>query len=426
MKIAIISASQPCNENTGMLTVDLGAFLLKSDFPEAKFTWFSFPATVNKPFNDFFKITQSHIEFKYLPESLEYVYEHDHIFFWGDFLNSCTWMNESGVYQLRHHYSSLVDIRNIILKCMLFQDAPMKILKKTFIFGGTILSDRETQLQDEEYTECFQRLISNCKRIWMREPISAARVSILRDCSENCLGVDAAMLMFKRYSLTKPEESWKCNDSGKIGLFLGSRTTITETIFPFLERLEAEFHAELDWLPWFSHMDAPELSLPQLLKSSIKLLFPFPQIRVREQMRRFDIRSKSIEKKLRQNNLHLEDRSLESLLHRLSTYQFIVTDTYHVCVNAWRMGVPAICIGATLPCDTSLGGTLKDTKKYILYLTYYATDLYVTMDQLKDEQKVLNVIKILKSSQTSAIANRINIHTSKIKLELIEAIQGTT
>lgn len=41
--------------------------------------------------------------------------------------------------------------------------------------------------------------------------------------------------------------------------------------------------------------------------------------------------------------------ALGDLLAALSQYRFIITDTYHLCVNAWRVGTPTVCIAARNP-----------------------------------------------------------------------------
>jgi hypothetical protein len=56
-----------------------------------------------------------------------------------------------------------------------------------------------------------------------------------------------------------------------------------------------------------------------------------------------------------------------------------VTDTYHLSVNAWRMGVPAACIGRGTDARFD---PLTDKKKEILFSMYRASDYYVFAEAL--------------------------------------------
>ena len=419
MKIAVISASQP---DTGMLTVELAAASLKLEFPEASFVFFTFPPQPGKQFNDFFFLTESDIEFRYLPESLDEVYTYDVIFFWGDFLNSHTWMNQSGPLQLQFSNYSKQEVREIILKCMLFKDAPIEVLQKTFLFGGTILPDKQKNLEDSEYYQCFIRLVSNCRKVWMREPISAARVSLLRKQKEDCLGVDAALILPENLYFPNIQRENEKNPS-KIGLFVGSRTPMDSSLTSFLTALKTEFKSDINWLPWFKFKTQQPQSKLSLVKSRVKTLLGSPQVKANEIVRQKKIQSQHIVNSLRQEYLNATSRTLGDLLHQLCQYKFVVTDTYHVCINAWRMGVPAICISSQIPTPGSFTGTLKDEKKYILYLTYQATDFFVTLEQLNNLRNTNFLINTISSSQAQTISKRIQTHAKQVREELVENIK---
>ena len=73
-------------------------------------------------------------------------------------------------------------------------------------------------------------------------------------------------------------------------------------------------------------------------------------------------------------------RSVDTILSELSGYRYIITDTYHLAVNAWRMGIPAICIGMAV--DTSQH-SLSDKKKEILYEMIGARRFYTYSERLR-------------------------------------------
>ena len=95
-----------------------------------------------------------------------------------------------------------------------------------------------------------------------------------------------------------------------------------------------------------------------------------------------------------------------SILSELSGYSLVVTDTYHLCVNAWRMGIPTVCIGSGTTHDTS---TVGDKKKEVLYAMYGAQPFYVFKEELhspirfqKATARVAAAIKIGASKQVTA------------------------
>jgi hypothetical protein len=83
------------------------------------------------------------------------------------------------------------------------------------------------------------------------------------------------------------------------------------------------------------------------------------------------------------------------VLARLGRYAFVVTDTYHVCLNAWRAGVPAICIGDALPnpqgYDVSTGwyGAWRD-KRHVFYAMHDAMEFYLFAEELADRTAYAN------------------------------------
>jgi hypothetical protein len=78
--------------------------------------------------------------------------------------------------------------------------------------------------------------------------------------------------------------------------------------------------------------------------------------------------------------------ALVDLLDRIRRYDFVISDTYHVCVNAWRLGIPAICIGETWSrreMDVSCGvvGAWRD-KRWVFYAMNEALEFYIHAGEL--------------------------------------------
>jgi hypothetical protein len=68
------------------------------------------------------------------------------------------------------------------------------------------------------------------------------------------------------------------------------------------------------------------------------------------------------------------------LLRMVSGHHLIITDTYHLCVNAWNLGIPAICIGSGARAQET---SISDKKKEILFEMYGARKFYIFAESLR-------------------------------------------
>jgi hypothetical protein len=74
------------------------------------------------------------------------------------------------------------------------------------------------------------------------------------------------------------------------------------------------------------------------------------------------------------------------LIDAIAACDFVVTDTYHICVNAWRLGVPAVCVAETWThagLDVSSGhAEAGRDKRWVFYSMNDALQFYVHTGQL--------------------------------------------
>ena len=70
----------------------------------------------------------------------------------------------------------------------------------------------------------------------------------------------------------------------------------------------------------------------------------------------------------------------------------IVTDTYHICVNAWNLGIPAICIIDDLgeAVEVNSGQQAPD-KRIVFYWSYQLTDFLISASQLLNNHLLNNL-----------------------------------
>ena len=423
-KIAIISASGPDNQNTGMLSVDFAAYAMLREIPNVELTWFTFPRFQQQGTNDFYTAVKEFVNFKELPRAIDEVYSHDLILFWGDFLNSSSFLNRSGPIQLRTLGLTESEVRNELLRCLLLRDAPDSVLRKTILFGGSLLSDDQADMDDIQYKKSFERLVRCSRNVFMRDPISAARCTLIRGKHEqDCMGVDAALLLPKELEL--PTTAWSDRPNNKtIGLFVGSRSTLDASFFNLITQLQKSFAARVDWLPWLPQTGAPRRTKASRIKGLAKRLAPSRGVRLKERDWTLAQSSREVVTKLKRRFLRKGTCGTGDLLRQLSHYEFVVTDTYHVCVNAWRLGVPAFCFYDSSSKPYEDRGTIGEMKKIVLYSQYMANGFIFSTGQSQYPQLPSKILNTFDSSQAKNIAIRIENHTAQVKVKLLQSINS--
>lgn len=96
-----------------------------------------------------------------------------------------------------------------------------------------------------------------------------------------------------------------------------------------------------------------------------------------------------------------------------------------MCVNAWQLGIPAICIGEG---SGKPQHSLSDKKKEVLYEMYGARQFYIFLEEIRSIQGLIGEAKraaaIIKRRDISdKVTNNIQIHSKTALLRLSNAIK---
>jgi hypothetical protein len=190
--------------------------------------------------------------------------------------------------------------------------------------------------------------VRNARRVWFRDPISAARARVLRPApDEACLGVDGALLMTVReYEAIgrRPAEG----ADGTVCIHFGRLSEALQPSARLVSTLSRAVGLDPVWLPWLG-LDStavepfrralPELSVPH------------------------------------------EPVAYEALVSTLLGARLVVSDTYHLCVIAWRLGIPAVCVGVGAQRAVR---PISDKKKEIFFLSQGIASLYLFHEDVAD------------------------------------------
>ncbi len=388
-KIAVFCALPP-DRNTGMATVDLAAFsVIKRIVPEAEITLYVYGNVCRHAYQ------AGDLPYHYLnvQDHAQRYFSSDIFIFWGDFTHTRKyWMVEradtrdvsADTKQWEEKQHSADYHAYIFLSSF-----PKSKLDDAVVFGSTIITNDAEDETDELYYKHYTQFFTDIGKVYFRDALSAAKISPLRK-NEATLGCDCALLL-EDSDLEQISGFKRAPERKGVGVFYGrSPSKIKMMLFA---RLVGKHLGErcswISWLPWHSH----------------RRMHRWPYM-----ILGYKIRS--------------GDADTGLLLSSLSGYKFIITDTYHLCVNAWRMGIPAICIGEGAG---KISTSLNDKKKEMLYEMYGARQFYVFVESLRSFRTFFTeskrIAKVLEGKIATQILANISSHRSMSQLRLSAAIR---
>ncbi|MGW0862804.1 hypothetical protein [Streptomyces koelreuteriae] len=380
-RVAVITAPNIGYRNTGMLTVDLAFESLRrrmaAEGHEVEADWFTLHTPETVPLRECARGTDFPFRFRPLAEHLDTLRDHDAVVFWGDFLHTRHYLAQDATNRLLD-FGFAADrdaARALLNRTLLFADQPDELLARTLSYGGTILHNTQSDYEDKEYGPLFSRLVTRGHRTWVRDPLSAAKITHLRgDRTTDHFGSDAALLSRPGDLDHLPTTDWSRSlpEGGAIGVFLGARTPVPDWLPAACQDLSDRLGAPLEWLPWFDR-DVPA---------------PLGHIAARP-----------------------GEHTIGDLVAVLPRYRLVITDTYHLAVNAWGAGTPAVCVGAPEPTPKTHDDylTLSDVKKHVFHMAYDATDFYLST-HAPHEQTVDRVVRLVEGGGADAVATRVRAH----------------
>lgn len=343
--IAVICALPP-ERNTGMATVDLSAFSnLPRLLPEAKITLYTYGSASRHAYQKG-ELPFEHVDLLASPEAY---LNSDAFIFCGDFIHSHSyWKLDRGAWDKSLEALSPAARRKVqedryadYSKYVFLAGQDKARLDSSIVFGSTIITNEAKDMLDGAYAANYNGLMENAGAVLFRDALSAAKVSPLRKC-EATLACDCALLL-RDEQLSQLGDFSRAPTRKGVGVFFG-RSSSKMRMLNFAKQVAALANEEIRWVPWFPTLR--RLRLPAKL-----LGYDIPE----------------------------GHKSVGALLSDLTSCRFVITDTYHMCVNAWRLGIPAICIGDGAADQNS---SLADKKKEIFYEMYGARRLYAFTEQL--------------------------------------------
>lgn len=368
--IGVICAPTP-GINPGMTSVDLAfhAVARRNDFGDVRYfqLFDSAEYATDFPESDQYR---SHyfrdypLHYRRLLDRRDELLACDAIVFWGDWTHMALYCRSIVAPSLAV-LKIVADEREAIelMRAYFFlADQPKAVLQKTISFGETLIFNSPRDELDI-YGELDARLFfSGLRSIYMRDIVSASKVRQLSGRFDSaCLGVDCAMLLTRSDHDWMPQQDAAPHAQRDEALVYFGRSDYSEQQqIDLVNAITERTALSPRWLDWGSPFAFPQAKRP---------LFP-----------------------IRDEN-HLGTTRIGDQMRQIEQASLVITDTYHLCVNAWRMGVPAICVGGSSPAsglfDLNAGHShAACDKRFVLYTMIGALDFYIQPHEMGDRERL--------------------------------------
>jgi len=230
--------------------------------------------------------------------------------FWGDFLHMHAYHRAIAP----AHSGGLPAIFDLLL----LAGAP-DTQRRSISYGTSFLFNSTADYDDPHYGPAFEALFENAFHVQMRDAVSAAVVAGIRRRLENSFGIDPAQLLsLNAYESAIVGDLANSRESGRFdraAVFFARGKHDWNLLEGFLEKLTSSVGVHAEWIPWGDSLSFPHME-------SVHYQSKVPQL-----------------PKDRQNA-----NRLQSLLRTIRESRCVITDTYHLAVISWAIGVPAVVI----------------------------------------------------------------------------------
>lgn len=404
-RIAVILATPP-GFNPGMAATELAvlAFLKRHGFlSEARFYRLvglaerlrALPADVQAGIA---RQAETGVGYESAVDGYDDIIGSDVVLFWADFLH------------MAHYQRSLVKTAGrlasppldkagasrLVRKLFLLSEADDSTLGRALTFGTTLLFNTAADQADPDYGEPLRRFMTHARRVWVRDALSAARVAHLRrDYRSGYLGVDAASLL-RREDLIGMGEGEAARSGGML-VFLGRDPAVRDGMMHVARRLADVLGRPPAWLPW-----GGATAFPNLAAAPIPLATPI-------------------------------DADTLQLLRAVANASLVVTDTYHLALLAWSLGVPAVATfsgSGEAAADVSCGARFNwRDKREVFFSQYDALEFLIRPEELTEAGRLSARLSRLEAtvqdpSLRAAVSGGIRSHAETVEVDLADEIRA--
>jgi hypothetical protein len=246
-----------------------------------------------------------------------------------------------------------------------------------------------------KYGRDLDRFLADARGVWMRDPYSAQVARTVRGDrrgSAQCL--DAAFLL----------HDGTHRGGGGLGVFIGRSRVQPEAVATFGRRLSRRLSMPATWIPWGG---APAF-WPVDTRRRFRAAWPALELE-HDEPSRIDLLATAMRSLRGVPKPSPAVGDAKELIHTLGDLDVVLTDTYHLAINAWAQGTPAICLIDQAGPEWSVNSgdpNMGRDKRVDLYSQLDALGLIVDLTRLRRRipREVDRVVELLERSDVLAVA----------------------
>lgn len=410
IKISCAPAGTGIGSNLGMNTVDFAIENIVKEYNlEDK-------VEINRPWESYFKDNKGNYpSYKERDFPLENIHYNDFkiiddnnlpkaLFYWGDFQHGLDYQvqtanrlkqviekKEWSIGNSKIDYLQISKDYFLLNKFYNKNELPFEVA----MYGVTLFQNGLNDYLNNDYFENLKWLYNNAILSKSRESYSANMISRLRDDYENSfLGVDCALLNTKEELIGLPQnkpEEFSCYKDN-IGIFFGRSTKNLSRLklLKFINSISNKLDKSVVNISWNYFSGG-------LLGDNL------------------GIYSKGIK---RYHSMKGVNFTAGDILKGMSDLSLIITDTYHVAINAIALKIPVVCIYEPSPLrsrDANMGYRYAwRDKRALLFQTNNLADFLISSEDLKKsairKEKIENIVNLINSGSKVLDIAYSNLH----------------
>lgn len=230
--------------------------------------------------------------------------------FWGDFLH------------MRRYITALAQAdpaREAAFRgVLLLADRPEATCREAISYGTSLLFNSTADEADPVYGPALRRFLGAAAHVQMRDAISAVRAAAWRPVTREACGIDPAQLMALPAVAEEILAGVVCDPTDRALVFLARGRHCHDDVVAFVGEVATATGIPSRWLPWGDRLSFP---------FGDRAAWPWPTIDLPPAPTGTGV--------------------LPRLLAAIRASRFVVTDTYHVAVSSWALGIPAVVLTGT-------------------------------------------------------------------------------
>ena len=294
------------------------------------------------------------------------------VVYWGDFMHMQFYLNAT-VDILTKKMGTFADRNSawdFVYRHLLLRGQPPGVLDRVLSYGTTLSFNTPDDYAGEYGTE-LSSFLSRVHRVWCRDSYSALIAQTARGAQDQvCKGTDAAFLLGGRDDRERSEQ---------VGVFFGRSALAPESLARLGRSLAGRLDLKPFWLPWGGE---PAFWPVQQRK---RFRAAWPGLEHLSSRPTLGMRAATYRSIGRRTPMPATTATFAELLEQVAQSRLIITDTYHLAINAWRLGTPVICVvdrPKSIWSVNSGGVGVRRDKREDLYSQLECTRLLVSADSL--------------------------------------------